>query len=102
VEASCVLEALRSSHALTPSRNHALRCCGGASVVRRVCQNLHWVAQFSLAEKKERLAARVVRTTVVGGLGGHVGKINPLIEHVSVERKIEVSTVSQRSHQLAV
>jgi hypothetical protein len=46
---------------------------------------LHWVAQFSLAEKKKRLAARVVRTTVVGRLGRHVGKINTLVEHIPVE-----------------
>lgn len=87
VEASCVLESLWSSQALTPSRDHAFLCCGSSSVVLSVSQNLHRVAQFSLAEKKECLPTRVVRATVVGRLGRHVGEIQAFVKHVAIHRR---------------
>lgn len=102
VEAPCVLKALWSNHALTPSRDHALRCCGGASVVRRVSQDLHWIAQLSLAEKKKSLTARVVRATVVGGFGRHVGQVDSLVKHVSIDGSLGWSNTETLSEDTTV
>jgi hypothetical protein len=70
---------------LAPGRNHAFLCCGGSSIVLSVSQDLHWIAQFSLAEEKKRLPARVVRATVVGRLGRHVGEIDSFVKHIPVD-----------------
>jgi hypothetical protein len=63
-----------------------------------VGQDLHWVAKFSFAEKKKSLATRVVRATIVGRLGRHVGEVDSLVKHVSIDgslRRSDTETLSE-------
>jgi hypothetical protein len=63
---------------------------------------LHRIAQFSLAEEKKRLATRVVRATVVGRLGGHIGKVDTFIKHVPIHWGLWWSNAETLSKDTAI
>jgi hypothetical protein len=102
VQDTSVLQALGSRQSLTPSADRALLLGSRCSIVLSVSQDLHGIAQLGLAEQQERLAARVVRTAVVGGLGRHVGEVDAFVEHVAIDRRLGWSNAEALAKDAAV
>jgi len=68
---------------LTPGTVHALLLCISASIRASSSELLYRITKLSFTKQKQSLATSVVRAAVSGRLGGHVGEINALTEHVT-------------------